>query len=196
MLEESLVAASKHIDSARAERMARVSSSASPRVALTPVDDTHDDFLYRTYASTRTEEMALTGWGPEQQHAFLRMQFEAQKRSYAAQFPDAKYWVIELDGAPVGRLIVDRSAADILLMDIALLPEFRGKGIGSHLMDQLTDEARQTGKAIRLHVERFSPVLRWYERRGFRTVAESAIYLEMLWNGAVQPRELGTEPCI
>jgi ribosomal protein S18 acetylase RimI-like enzyme len=125
--------------------------------------------------------MALTGWNAEQQEAFLRMQYDAQRRSYLMQLPEAKYWVIRYDGAAVGRLIVERTAEEIHVVDIALLPEFRKRGIGSTLMESIIKEASQAAKTVRLPVERFNPALRWYERLGFSVVNTEPIYLEMVW---------------
>jgi ribosomal protein S18 acetylase RimI-like enzyme len=141
----------------------------------------HKDFLFAVYASTRMQEMALTGWSAAQQEQFLRMQCEAQCRSYALQFPQAERWIVRHNDVAVGRMIVNRSEDEILLVDVALLPEHRNLGVGSVLMSGLMQEAVRDGKAIRLHVERFNPALRWYERLGFKTVSESAIYLEMTW---------------
>src|SRR5579863_1347442 len=106
-----------------------------PAITLDPVLTSDEPFLYRTFASTRAEEMALTGWNAEQQETFLRMQYDAQRRSYLMQLPDAKYWVIRCDGNAAGRLIVERTAEEIHVVDIALLPEFRKRGIGSTLME-------------------------------------------------------------
>jgi ribosomal protein S18 acetylase RimI-like enzyme len=159
-------------------------------LALKPAQQIDEAFMLAVYANSRADEMALTGWRPNQQDAFLYMQFDAQKHSYATQFPQAEYSVVEWDGAPCGRLIVDRSGKEILLIDLALLAQFRRKGIGSILMGQLMEEGTRTGKAIRLHVERFNPILSWYQRLGFKTESESAIYLEMLWTpGAADTRE-------
>lgn len=150
-------------------------------VTLQPAQPGDESFLFAVYASTRAEEVALTGWLPSQQEQFLRMQFEAQTRSYRMQFPQAKHWVIRHGEVAAGRMIVDRTADEILLIDIALLPEHRNKGIGSVLMGKLIEEASQCGKGIRIHVERFNPALAWYQRLGFKTVDESEIYLEMVW---------------
>jgi len=155
-----------------------------PAITLDPVLDSDEPFLYRTFASTRAEEMALTGWNTEQQDAFLRMQYEAQRRSYLMQLPDARYWVIRCDGSAVGRLIIDRTVEEIHVVDIALLPEFRKQGIGSSLMEAIIREASQAGKIVRLHVERFNPAMRWYERLGFGVVSSGPIYLEMVWRTA------------
>ena len=154
-------------------------------IRLAPVYPSDDPFLYRTYASTRAEEMALTGWTAEQQESFLRMQYEAQRRSYRMQFPNAEYRVIRRGDSAVGRLVIDRTIdrtpEEILVLDIAVLPEFRAQKIGSTLMQAIMQEASQAAKAVRLHVERFNPALRWYERLGFGVVNDGSIYLEMVW---------------
>jgi ribosomal protein S18 acetylase RimI-like enzyme len=156
-------------------------SAVGGAIALVLAQPDDESFLFAVYASTRAEEVALTGWLPSQQEQFLRMQFEAQTRSYRMQFPQAKHWVIRYGEVTAGRMIVDRTPDEILLIDIALLPEHRGNGIGSQLMGNLIEEAGQDGKAIRIHVERFNPALLWYQRLGFKTVSESEIYLEMVW---------------
>src|ERR1700683_934564 len=114
---------------------------SAPAITLDAATASDQEFFYRTFASTRAAEVALTGWSAEQQESFLRMQFEAQRRGYLMQTPDAQYWIIRRNGASVGRLIVDRTNEDIHLLDIALLPEFRGHGIGSTLMASLIQEA-------------------------------------------------------
>ena len=52
-------------------------------------------------------------------------------------------------------------------MDIALLPEYRGRGIGTALLEELLVEADATGRRVTIHVERFNPARRLYERLGF-----------------------------
>lgn len=165
----------------RQEFHVRHDTGVVPALALESERPDHKDFLFTVYASTRMQEMALTGWSAAQQEQFLRMQFEAQSGSYRMQFPDAEHWVIRYNELAAGRMIVSRTEEEIVLIDIALLPEHRNKGIGSFLMDRLMEEAWKAGKAVRLHVERFNPALRWYERMGFATVSESEIYLEMIW---------------
>jgi ribosomal protein S18 acetylase RimI-like enzyme len=153
----------------------------APVICLYPIDSADEPFLYRTFASTRADEMAFTGWSTEQQEAFLRMQYETQRRAYLMQIPDAEYWVVRRDETAVGRLITDRTPDEIHVVDIALLPEFRAQGIGSTLMAAIMTEATETAKVVRLHVERFNPALRWYERLGFTVVSSGPIYLEMVW---------------
>ena len=97
-------------------------------------------FLRRVYASTRAEELALVNWTDSQREAFVHMQFDAQHRHYHEQRPDADYLVILCDGQPAGRLYVAREADAIHVIDISLLSEFRGRGIGTYLFGGLIDE--------------------------------------------------------
>jgi ribosomal protein S18 acetylase RimI-like enzyme len=159
-------------------------------VTLEPVVADDTAFLFAVFASTRTTEMALTSWTTVQKQQFLSMQFEAQRRSYAVQFPRLEHHIVRHNGVAAGRMMVHRSGDEILLVDLALLPEHRNQGIGSRLLARLMEEASRGGKSVRLHVERFNSALRWYERLGFRIVGEGAIYLEMTWrpDGDTWPR--------
>jgi ribosomal protein S18 acetylase RimI-like enzyme len=148
-------------------------------VALRPVEPGDEAFLYRVYASTREEELARTGWDETQKTAFLRMQFDAQSRYYKEHYPGAEFSVILSSGHPAGRLYVARLPEEIRLVDIALLPEHRGMGIGTRLLNDLISESEESGRLLSIHVERFNPALRLYERLGFRTVEDKGVYLLM-----------------
>src|SRR5262249_39511517 len=102
-----------------------------------PVRPDDDEFQFKLYASTRQAEIAGFGWNIAQQEAFLRMQFAAQQNWYRVAYPQAVWEIIELDQTPVGRMIVLRRAESITLVDIALLGEHRGKGIGGGLVREL-----------------------------------------------------------
>lgn len=149
----------------------------SPR-PITPADDA---FLARVYASSRAEELAVTGWSEQLKEDFCRRQFDAQSAYYAANYPEASFQIIERDGWPVGRLYVDRWEKEIRIVDITLLPEFRGTGIGTKLLRDLQEEARSAGKSLTIHVERFNRALGLYQRLGFEQVEDKGVYLLMEW---------------
>ena len=155
----------------------------APTVARRPVAPGDEEILYRIYASTRSEELAPVPWTAEQKEAFLRMQFRAQSLDYAGNYPDAAFQVILVDGTPAGRLYVDRRGDELRIIDIALLPEHRGSGIGGALLRELLAEAATAGKPVRIHVERVNPALRLYERLGFRRTGDDGIYFLMEWTG-------------
>jgi ribosomal protein S18 acetylase RimI-like enzyme len=157
-------------------------STLAATVRLRVADDNDREFLFQVYASTRSEEFANIGWSVEQQRAFLSMQFDAQHRYFHDNFPSAQFDVIELDGKPVGRLYVARSAEEIRLIDIALLPEYRGRGYGSSLMRALLSEARAASKQVVLHVEQHNRASHLYQRLGFVTVQDDGVYKLMVWS--------------
>lgn len=151
------------------------------RLVLRPVEARDDEFVYRVYASTRADEMALVNWTAEQQEAFLRMQVSAQTDHYKIHYPQAKYHIIEREDVPIGRLITERSKDDILIIDIALLPEYRNMGIGTAILTDLMHAATGESRQIVLRVEFFNPALHLYARLGFVKTREMSIYHEMVW---------------
>jgi ribosomal protein S18 acetylase RimI-like enzyme len=140
---------------------------------LRPVEPDDREFLYRVYASTRTEELAVIPWDEREKDAFLRAQFDAQDRWWREHYGGASFDVIVVDGEPAGRLYVHRGEAEIRIVDIALLPEHRGKGVGSTLLRDVIAE----GKRVTIHVERLNPALRLYERLGFELAEDKGVYL-------------------
>ena len=134
------------------------------------------DVLLRVYASTREEELRLVDWSADQKAAFVRMQFEAQDAYYREHYHPATFDVVEVDGEPAGRLYAARWDDEIRIIDVALLREHRGRGIGTALIRSLLDEAAATGKRLSIHVELHNPARRLYERLGFEEVADRGLY--------------------
>lgn len=154
----------------------------SPPVRLRAVTPVDTEFLAAVYAATRMEELAVTDWSAGQKAEFCRMQFTAQDTHYHQHYPTAEYAVIEVSEIPVGRLYIDRWNREIRIMDIAILPEHRGKGIGTELLTDLQSEAAASGKSLTIHVERFNPALRLYERLGFQMSEDKGVYLLLEWS--------------
>jgi GNAT superfamily N-acetyltransferase len=152
------------------------------QLALRPAQAGDNEFFYRVYASTRSNEMTLVNWTDEQKEAFLHMQFNAQTEHYQIHYPNAEYKIFQCDDIPIGRLIIERSKNQLLLMDIALLPEYRNTGIGTVIIQDLMNEADQVGLPLVLRVEFFNPVIRLYTRLGFiKTREVNSVYHEMVW---------------
>jgi ribosomal protein S18 acetylase RimI-like enzyme len=148
-----------------------------PDLSLREATPEDQSFLLEVYASTRIDELAATGWTDDQKRAFIEMQFMARERTY----PRVDNRIILLNGRPIGRILVDRGEATIVLRDIALLTEYRNSGIGSRLIQDLMKEANAAAKPITLHVVATSPAARLYERLGFRQIGPAGTYLEMKW---------------
>jgi GNAT superfamily N-acetyltransferase len=136
-------------------------------------------FLLSVYTSTRRPELTGLGWSEQQQDAFIRMQFDAQTRHYRESFPDAACSVICVDGERAGRLIVNRAADQIIIVDIALLPRFRRIGVGARLVRRLADQADASRLRLRCHVRQDSTARQFWEHAGFVAQSRDGAYVAM-----------------
>jgi GNAT superfamily N-acetyltransferase len=150
-------------------------------VTLRPVRPEDRELLFAVYASTRADEMAIVPWTDSQKAAFLAQQFHAQTTYWDEQYPQAERSVVEIDGVPAGRLYVERWPKEIRLIEIALLPDFRKKGVGTDLLKRLFGEATERGVPLTIHVEIFNPARALYERLGFVSKGERGMYVLMEW---------------
>lgn len=151
--------------------------TAARALALRPAAESDAGLLYEIYASTREEELAPLDWDASVKEAFLRQQFQAQDSYYRATFSNTTYDLI-IDGDDVlGRLYVHRGEQAWLVLDIALLPIYRRRGIGTRLLERVIEEAEAAGKPVEIHVEQFNPARTLYDRLGFRQVEDQGVYL-------------------
>jgi ribosomal protein S18 acetylase RimI-like enzyme len=153
----------------------------SGAVTLRPATPRDYDFMRMLYASTRAEEMKQFPFDEDQKKAFLDQQFAAQFQHYGIHYPTCERNIIERDGVAIGRLWIDEWPDQIRLVDIALMPQARGSGIGSSLLHDVLARGTASGKAVTIHVEGFNPALRLYERLGFEHVDTNGVYYLMKW---------------
>ena len=156
-------------------------SATTAHVELRPVTHHDREFLIGVYGATRDDELSQVTWGEGQREAFVRMQFEAQDSEYRKRNPEGTFDVVEVDGRPAGRLYVDRRPGDLRIVDISLLPEFRGAGVGGQLIVQLMDEAAASGCKLSIHVEIHNRAAELYNRLGFVVADEHGVYRRMEW---------------
>jgi ribosomal protein S18 acetylase RimI-like enzyme len=112
------------------------------------------------------------------------MQFQFQTMHYRKHYADASFQIILRDNAPIGRIYLHHGAREVRLMDIALLAEFRGSGIGRSIIEDVLRDAALQGKSVTLHVERFNRALHLYERLGFRVAEDQGVNFFMEWRPA------------
>ena len=156
-------------------------SEAASTISVRPVEPNDQPFLLRLYESTRAAEMALVPWSPEQQQAFISMQFTAQQDHYRKRYPAAAHEIILGNQQPIGQMFVARLENEIRIVDFTVIPERRNAGVGSFLLRGLLEEAASTGKAVRIYVEEFNPSLRLFERMGFKQIAQENMHLLLQW---------------
>lgn len=159
----------------------RLRAAAALGVSCRPSTEEDLPFLAAVYASTRTEELAPTGWTDEMKRQFLAHQFDAQHRHYQRHYPEAEWLVIERAGEGIGRLYLEEWPSQLRLIDISLLPAARGAGIGGAILADLMEQAEAAGKPLTIHVEQNNPAMSLYQRLGFVKIDEHGIYHLMEW---------------
>ena len=148
-------------------------------IGLRKVEENDLLFLKQVYRSTREEELALTKMSPEEKNQFVDFQFNAQHAHYLKAYQGADFQIVLLDGEQAGRLYLWETESQIRIMDIALLGQFRGKGVGTKILNDLIQDSESKGKRLTIHVEYFNPALRLYERLNFKRTDDTGIYYFM-----------------
>lgn len=156
-------------------------TATAPSYALRPITAADDLVLRRIFASTRTAEMARVPWNETQKAQFLGMQFNAQHQHYQRHFGTARFDLIEVGHEVAGRLYVDRVPGLLHIIDIALLPAFRGAGLGDRILRELQEEAAGADQAVDIFLEKTNPARSLYARLGFAVIETGDIYDRMQW---------------
>jgi ribosomal protein S18 acetylase RimI-like enzyme len=151
-----------------------------PNVRFRAVQASDMAILADIYASARETELARVAWSMEAKRQFLEQQCRLQDEHYRRHYPGADLLLVLLDERPAGRVYVHRTCDDIRLMEITLLPPFRGKGLARSLLAELIEESQRGQIQLSLHVESDNPAREWYERLGFRLVEERGVYWYMV----------------
>lgn len=150
---------------------------------LRPAEASDDAFLFHLYASTRQDIASALPPGL-QREMLLRVQWMAQRSDYTARHGHGRHQLVLVGGEPAGRLWVARGEGELRLVDVALLPRFRGTGLGTALLRALQAEATEARLPLRLSVARDNPARRLYARLGFHPVAGArtdAPHLALEW---------------
>lgn len=151
-------------------------------ISLRPLKADEEDFWREVfYDSVRSHFEALQ-MPDDDLNRLLEMQFQAQSNDYGSNYPNASNSVIEHRGVRVGRVILSTEHNDLHLVDIAILTEFRGRGIGTRILAWLCDQSRASGLPIRFYVEKLNPAARLYERMGFKVVEDLEMHFRLSWS--------------
>jgi ribosomal protein S18 acetylase RimI-like enzyme len=160
-------------------------SKSTQSVTLRAATPNDEGFLLQLFASTRMDEFRFLDADERQKEALITMQYNIRRLQYDDGYPQAEASIILFDERAVGRMLIDESEREITLVDIALMPDHRNSGIGTHLIKQLLNRAVSANKPVRLQVLKSSPAGRLYERLGFLRVEDQSMYLEMMFEPKV-----------
>ena len=163
-------------------------AAAALGISYRPEREEDRAFSAAVYASTRADEVAQSGWPLEMQHRFLAQQAEAQHLHYRHHYPDAEWLIVERGDEAIGRLYLEEWPSQFRVIDVSLLPEARGGGIGTAILADIGRVAAAAGKKVSIHVEKNNRARELYLRTGFATVEDKGIYDLMEWDPAAAAR--------
>ncbi len=151
-------------------------------ISFKAISDKDMAFLADLYRTTRWKEVMQAPWNDEQRIEFLNQQFEAQHTHYLSHYPNAEKLLIQLKQQNIGRIYIDRDDVSICLIDVAILPNYQRKNLGTQILKELLIEAEETNKKIVIHVENFNPAYHWYLKQGFKQIEDKGVYQYMEWH--------------
>jgi ribosomal protein S18 acetylase RimI-like enzyme len=152
----------------------------APGFRLRPAVLEDEKFLRMLFAETN---VMLQAFPLELQASLLDMQYRGRELTYSTEYPQAQNSIICLDEeACVGRLLIDRSAKTFRVIDLAILPQWQGRGIGTGILKDLAQESRHRGVTLNLRVTKENRALGLYSRLGFEIEGGDEISHEMSWN--------------
>lgn len=138
-------------------------------------------FMLELYASTSKDLLDHLGWSIGSQRTFVIMQAQTEEWNRARLYPGMDRLTICVDELPVGRLLVCMRNDILHLVDLSLLPRYRGCGIGTQLMGEILGEARNARVPVKVRVRKDSGSVRFVERLGFATPTDLGQYVELTW---------------
>jgi ribosomal protein S18 acetylase RimI-like enzyme len=147
------------------------------RPETSPGDPVSDEpFLRRLILDTIAGELSASAWPEPMRSHLLGVQYTARRHSSRESFPDAASHVIEMDGVNAGWVLVNTMPHEVRLVEIMVLPELRGRGIGVAVLSQLISGAAAAGKPVRLNVNVTNhAAIRFYERLGFCKIEQDEL---------------------
>lgn len=141
--------------------MERLMQSEETDVALTKATANDREFLLHVRKQTMVEHL-------EQAGIFLS---EAEHALRLDDLYECSYVLWHL-GERVGHVKFRESLETLEVMQLQILPEHQGKGVGGKLMCQLIEKVEARSRRIVLSVLKRNPAKRLYERMGFQVTGE------------------------
>jgi ribosomal protein S18 acetylase RimI-like enzyme len=155
-------------------------------IVLRPEQERDAPFLERLFRSVAGGHLALMPIDDATKDRLVRMQYASQTTTYRTRFPDACFDIIEQEGQPVGRIVVDRGLDVGRIVDIALMPERRACGLGTAIVTAVTERFARCGQRVQCQVLAGNHAsLRMFRRAGFRQVADDPPFLHLEWQPAL-----------
>lgn len=153
-----------------------------PAIVLRPEREQDTAFLGGLFRTTAGRDLALMPIDEVMKESLLRMQFASQTATYRARFPAARFDIIEQGAVPIGRIVIDAGTTAGSIVDFALVPERRARGLGTAILAAVLERFARRQQPVTCQVLAGNePSLRMCRRVGFRQTGDVAPFLQLEW---------------
>ena len=101
---------------------------------------------------------------------YVELTHEWDRTKFREHFDPKIIKVIQADDIDIGMIKVEEREDYIYLGDIQIDIEYRGKGIGTKLIEKVINSGNLANKSVRLRVLKGNPVKALYLRLGFKEI--------------------------
>ena len=137
------------------------------KIARRPVSKEDEGFVRQLIMQMVMDELGAAMWPEAVRGPLLEMQYRARQEGIRSNWADAEQEIVLVEGRPVGWVVIARRQDAIHLVEIAVVSEHRGRGLGTARIQEVLEESDRTGKPVRLSVATTNPANRLYQRLGF-----------------------------
>ena len=139
-------------------------------VTCRPALPADEPFLRSLIVETVSVELGAEFWPEALRDHLLAVQYDSRRQSIGIAFPRAADQIVLADGASIGWFVADESVAEIRMVELMLVPAWRGRGAGTALIRQVLARGYAAGKPVRLSVVTSNTgAIRLYKRLGFQS---------------------------
>ena len=131
-----------------------------PLIKIIPAEESHREFSYQV------KKAAMGGyitqiWGWDE---------KVQKNLHDGDWRQKRPRIILYDNKPIGTIRIVSNGDRLVIEQFYILPEYQNKGIGSHLLKHVLENADKTDLIVKLAVLKINPVISLYLRHSFEII--------------------------
>lgn len=136
-------------------------------------------WVARLHRETLAEELRAGGLPAPLVELLVEGQLRGREQSWRSRFPEMRALVLRVQAELVGAVVVERGAAQVSVIDLVVVPGWRGLGVGAAVLRRVQEEAGSL--PVALSVRRDNPARRLYLRLGFVEGEGDAVHVAMRW---------------
>lgn len=108
---------------------------------------------------------------------------DRHQRHFAESWHQGQIELVEIDGHPIGMIQLIESANHIEVSEIQIVPEHQCTGVGTQLLADVIDRARQRNKDVVLSTGLMNTrAARFFARLGFEETGRTDTHIHFMYN--------------